>query len=240
MREQPHSDIALAQARNLSYSLRRHYVDDFHIRHVAALGAGSLVLDLGGNRVGKRGLFDIEKYNLNVVYANLSTAKQPHVQAEAAWLPLREESFDAVVCSELLEHVPDPLAVLGEAHRVLRGRGTLLVCVPFLARIHGDPYDFGRYTDYYWSEKLRAVGFTDIAIEHQGSFWSVLVDMARDLAYLNENSSLLGREWVRRLISRALGKAKQKAVEWDRSPDSCKVSVPEGYSTGFGIRAIKE
>jgi len=235
-----HSTIAPLQARNLSYSLRRHYVDDFHFRHVATLPPDAMVLDLGGNRLGKRGLFDMEKYNLNVVYANLSIAKHPHVQAEAAWLPFRSGSFHAVICSEMLEHVPDPPTVVKEAHRVLRDRGTLLVCVPFLTRIHGDPYDFGRYTDYYWSETLHAAGFTDIGIERQGGFWSVLVDMMRDLAYLNENRSMPRNKWLRQLISRGLGKAKQKAVEWDRSPGSSKVSVPEGYTTGFGIRAIKE
>ncbi len=239
MRHKPHTPIAVSQAQDLSYSLRRHYVDDFHFRHVASLPANATVLDLGGNRIGKRGLFDVEKYNLNVVYANLSPAKRPHVQAEAAWLPLRSESCHAVICSELLEHVSDPPAVLAEVHRVLRGGGTLLVCVPFLARIHGDPYDFGRYTDYYWSETLGAVGFIDIVIERQGSFWSVLVDMVRDLAYLNGNRSLPRNQWLKRLISRCLGKAKQKAVQWDCSSGPGRISIPEGYATGFGIRATK-
>lgn len=220
--------------------MRRHYVDDFHFRHVTTLPSDATVLDLGGNRFGKRGLFDIDKYNLKVVYANLSIAKRPDMQAEAAWLPLRSESFQVVICSEILEHVPDPSSVLKEAHRVLRSRGILLVCVPFLTRIHGDPYDFGRYTDYYWSETLLAAGFADIAIERQGSFWSVLVDMVRDLACLNGNRSTPRNEWLRRLISRGLGKAKQKAVKWDRSAGPSKISVPEGYTTGFGIRAIKE
>jgi SAM-dependent methyltransferase len=240
MNKNHHPHISTLQAQDLSYSLRRHYVDDFHFRHVATLPEDATVLDLGGNRFGKRGLFDIGKYNLKVVYANLSIAKQPDLQAEAAWLPLRSESFHAVICSEMLEHVPDPPAVVREAHRVLRSGGILLVCVPFLTRIHGDPYDFGRYTDYYWSETLQAAGFTDIAIERQGSFRSVLVDMVRDLAYFNENRSVPRNEWLRRLISRFLGKAKQKAVEWDRAPGSSKIAVPEGYTTGFGIRAIKE
>ena len=239
MRNQKHTQISVVQARNVSYSLRRHYLDAFHFRHVAILPAGSLVLDLGGNRTGKRGLFDVEKYDLKVVYANLSISKRPHLQAEAAWLPLRGEGFDAVICSELLEHVPDPIAVVKETHRVLRVGGILLVCVPFLTRIHGDPFDFGRYTDYYWSETLKEAGFIDITIEHQGRFWSVLVDMLRDLAYLNENRSVPRNAMLRRLISRAMAKAKQKAVEWDSSAGHGKFSVPEGYATGFGIRATK-
>ena len=72
------------------------------------------MLDLGGNRVGKRGLFDIEQYDFEVIYANLSRAKKPDVQSNASCLPFREAAFDAVICSELLEHVPYPPDVLRE------------------------------------------------------------------------------------------------------------------------------
>ena len=137
------------RASHLDYSVRRYLVDEFHFRHVPNLSANSRVLDLGGNRICKRGQFNIERYNLHVVYANLSTAKQPDVRVDATWIPVQDGCFDAVICSELLEHVPDPLAVLREVYRVLRAGGTLLVCVPFLYRIHGDPYDFGRYTDHF-------------------------------------------------------------------------------------------
>jgi len=167
---------------DLSYSLRRYFVDEFHFCHVPNLPANSRVLDLGGNKFRKRGQFDIEHYNLRVVYANLSTAKQPDVLVDAAWAPFQGECFDAVICSELLEHVPDPLVILREVHRVLRVGGTLLSCAPFLYRIHGDPYDFGRYTDYSWHSILQEVGFHDIMIEQQGLFYSVLVDFLKQYA----------------------------------------------------------
>ncbi|MDQ7782423.1 MAG: methyltransferase domain-containing protein [Desulfomonilaceae bacterium] len=225
--------------RDLGYSLRRHFVDQFHFRHVADLTPGALVLDLGGNRIAKRGLFDIEHYGLQVVYANLSTAKQPHVQMDAAALPFGEGRFHAVICSELLEHVPDPVAVQSEIYRVLRPQGIALMCVPFLNKIHGDPYDYGRYTEFFWSNHLERIGFRDIEIERHGSFWSVLVDMLRDLA-----CTMLGRRgWglvsLIRLVSFMLFVAKIKALKWDGSTDSKRSLVPEGYTTGFGITAVK-
>ncbi len=73
-------------------------MDEFHFRNVASLPDGGLILDLGGNRIAKRGLFDIERYDLRVIYANLSTAKRPHVQAEAEHLPFMAGKFDAVIC----------------------------------------------------------------------------------------------------------------------------------------------
>src|SRR4030042_1667492 len=142
--------------KNLYYSLRRHFVDEFHLNHVPELTSGSRVLDLGGNKILKRGRFDIGLYDLEIVYANLSTAKSPDVQMDAAQVSFKDNSFDAVVCSELLEHVPDPPAVLRGVHRVLRKGGVLLICVPFLVPIHQDPGYYGRYQASYRGGPLGA------------------------------------------------------------------------------------
>lgn len=225
--------------RDLGYSLRRHFVDRFHIRHVQDLAKGSLVLDLGGNRIAKRGIFDIDRYGLQVVYANLSSVKRPHVQTDAAFLPFSDGRFDAVICSELLEHVPDAVAVAAEIHRVLKPDGRVLICVPFMNKIHGDPHDYARYTDFYWREKLTAIGFRDIEIERQGSFWCVLVDMMRDLAYETLSQERMGTGWLLGPTAFALGMARSRALAWDHAPDSHLTSSRKGFTTGFGIKAVK-
>lgn len=198
------------------------------------------MLDLGGNRTGKRGLFDIEQYGFRVVYANLSRAKTPDLQADAGCLPFPTNRFDGVICSELLEHVPSPPLVLSEIHRVLRPGGIALVCVPFLKQIHGDPYDYGRYTDLYWQENLERIGFDDIHIEKQGLFWSVIVDMLRDFAYeKTTGGGIFSRPWMLRLVAAALGVCKQKAVKWDSKADSAESASSQRFTTGFGITAVK-
>lgn len=124
------------QGTTFGYSVRRYFVDEFHVRRIREIPAESLVLDLGGNRIAKRGQFDIERYALRVIYANLSTAKQPHTQADAAAIPFVAQAFDAVIFAELLEHVPDPAPVLREIARVLRPGSVLLLCGPFLFLRH--------------------------------------------------------------------------------------------------------
>ncbi|MCA1959970.1 MAG: class I SAM-dependent methyltransferase [Desulfomonile sp.] len=225
--------------RGLDYSLRRYYVDQFHFRHVPEFPAGSIVLDLGGNRVSKRGVFDIEAYDLRVVYADVSTAKKPHVQADAAWLPFRDECFDGVICSEVLEHVPDPRVVLQDVHRVLKRHGRLLVCIPFLNRIHGDPQDYGRYTDSFLRETLRRIGFREVIIERQGLFWSVLVDMVRDMAYAEAMRHKPRSAFLRRLVAFAIGKCKQRAIQWDRRHHEDENSLVHAFTTGFGVTAVR-
>jgi SAM-dependent methyltransferase len=228
------------ELRNLGYSLRRFFVDTFHLRHLPSLPRQGTVLDLAGNRIGKRGCFDIENYGFQVVYANLSRVKRPDVQADATALPFAAETFGAVICSELLEHVPYPPDVLAEAHRVLRRGGTLLVCVPFLNRMHGDPFDFGRYTDHYWARTLGQSGFVDVRVEKQGQFWCVLVDMIRDLAVNRTHGPVLGRPGAIRVIAAIVAAAKRLALKWDERSANRSDAFSASFTTGFGIVARKK
>jgi len=229
--------IDIRQARNVWYTLRRHFVDQFHFSHVHRLPKDSLTLDVGGDCLRKRGLFDIREYPVRTVVVNYSAAKKPDIQADGSSLPFAGETFDAVICSEVLEHVYDPKAVVGEVCRVLKKDGLLLACVPFSNKIHGDPFDYGRYTDFYWTKTLGALDFYDVQVEKQGLFWCVLMDMVRDFVYLKTNrmrSPLW--EW---LAGRLMGFARVKALQWDSSK-SVNNSALSGFTTGFGILAKKK
>jgi ubiquinone/menaquinone biosynthesis C-methylase UbiE len=228
------TDVVSIQVRNLSYSLRRYFVDEFHFRHIPTLPAGSKVLDLGGTKLRKRGQFDIERYNLEVVYANLSRDKHPDIQANAALVPLQAEWFDAVICSELLEHVPDPHAVVREAWRVLRPGGTLFITAPFLFHIHGDPYDYGRYTDHYWREVLHEAGFSHIVIESQGLFFSVMVGCAKYYLYKMD----LPRPY-RRLAHWLMPHVQQWAMQHEQRHEVREHPFVRSFTTGFGVVAVK-
>lgn len=71
---------------------------------------------------------------------------KPHVFADGACLPFLHESFDGVACLEVLEHVPDPRAVMSEIERVLKPAGRAWISMPFLYPLHDLPFDFQRYT----------------------------------------------------------------------------------------------
>ncbi len=66
--------------------------------------------------------------------------------ATANQLPFREKTFDCIICTEVLEHVPNPVAVLSEFSRVLKRGGKVFLTTPFLVALHEMPYDFYRYT----------------------------------------------------------------------------------------------
>ncbi len=217
----------------LSDSIRRQYVDGFFRRQITPLVTDTHLLDLGGTKMEKRGNFDLSTYALTVTYANLGLEKAPDVQADAALLPFAGQSFDIVICAELLEHVPNPAPVLAQAWHVLKPGGRLLISVPFLYRIHGDPYDYGRYTDHYWQEQLTNAGFTALVIERQGLFFSVLLDMSKQ--FVNRKVPRPWRwplpplfDWLQAVAARY---EVQRSVQND--------PFIRSFTTGFGIVAHK-
>jgi len=205
---------------------------------MAMLPPGSRVADLGGHRDRKRGSFDIRQFPLDVVCVNVSNKHGADVIADAAQLPFANDSFDVVLCAELLEHVSDPKAVLREAFRVLKPGGKLVACSPFLYHIHGDPHDYGRYTDHYWKTALKEIGFVRIEVERQGRFWSAIYDQIRHVSNRWTSKSHWYFLGLRSQIRQGIGYIKRIVTRWDTQP-APEDSVYWAFTTGFGIIARK-
>jgi SAM-dependent methyltransferase len=81
-------------------------------------------------------------------------------------LSFKDETFDCVLCSEVLEHVEDDVKAVSELRRVLKAGGTLVITVPFLKKYWGEDDEYvghkRRYEPDELEEKLREAGFTII------------------------------------------------------------------------------
>lgn len=100
---------------------------------------------------------------------NASDGLTVDIVADVQALTLPDACADAIICTEVLEHVPDPFAACRELHRVLRPGGWLYVTSPFLWPWHGrDGYykDFWRFTHEGWLHLLRAFDHVEIAACH--------------------------------------------------------------------------
>jgi SAM-dependent methyltransferase len=229
-----HLDQLSGRFTDLSYSMRRYYIDDFHLRYTARLPKSSLVLNLGGHKEIQRGQFDINRCDLSVIHVDISRNTSPDVQADALNTPFLAEVFDAVVCSELLEHVYNPARVIQEAYYCLKPRGLLHISVPFLFPVHKDPSDYGRYTGEYWNKLLESTCFECLAIETQGLYYSVVVMFLKQHIKRKKLSPL-----VRIAAVNAVAKLQKWVITYEQKHYVKNNHFLGRFTTGYGIVARK-
>lgn len=92
-------------------------------------------------------------------------------------LPFEDATYDCVLCTEVLEHLPDPLAAMREISRVLKPGGHAFVTTPFLVSLHEMPYDFYRYTPSALKDMAEKTGLTTVSIEPKGEYLGVALSM---------------------------------------------------------------
>lgn len=223
----------------IDYSIRRYYIDEFYERNISLLPKSAKILDIGGKKVGKRGQFNIEKHLAKIEYANIDPSSKPDYLCNGSSIPIESKFFDGVICSELLEHVRNPTSILKEAFRILKPGGLILICVPFLFRIHPDPDDFCRYTDQYLRIILKEIGFENIIIEKQGLYFSVLVEMLRSYISEMQNKRRPKLTMLRWLLSQMVTYGKKKAIELEQRDYFKYHSFLNSFTTGYGIVARK-
>ena len=98
-----------------------------HAFEAARRGASVVALDAGPEEVAQvRGTFAA------MIEAGEFARRHPAtaVQGDALALPFADGTFDRVIASEVLEHIPDDSAAMRELARVLRPGGTMAVTVP--------------------------------------------------------------------------------------------------------------
>jgi SAM-dependent methyltransferase len=82
---------------------------------------------------------------------------------------IEDQTIDVALCTEVLEHVKHPAALLDRTFRCLRPGGRLVLTVPFAARWHFIPYDYWRYTPSCLEMLLNDAGFTQIRVTARGN-----------------------------------------------------------------------
>ncbi len=151
------------------------------------LKPGQLILDVGA------GLMPFKKFCSHLKYQSHDFAKydgvgdgrslqvtdwkqnQLDIVADITEMPVKDGYFDAVLCTEVLEHVPDPVLALKEICRIVRPGGQIILTVPFISFSHFTPYFFATgFSEYFFKKHLTHFGFDKIEITFNGDFFSLL------------------------------------------------------------------
>lgn len=164
-----------------------------------ARAPGGRVLDLGAGTKPYAPLYE----RVFEEAVSVDVAFSPHdldvdVIAEAADLPFEDGAFDAVICTEVLEHCADPLAVMAEIRRVLRPQGSLFLTTPFLVGLHEMPHDYFRFTPSGLEQIAERTGFEIASMESRGDLGAVsLLNLQFPLAKALQATRRLPGDWYR-------------------------------------------
>jgi SAM-dependent methyltransferase len=166
------------------YPHERGPILDFVMKIAASTAPGAAVLDLGAGDAPYRELFTHTRY------VTTDWCESPHVGgqradivASAEALPVEGSSFVLVLCTQVLEHVPHPAAVLRECFRVLERGGRLALTVPLVWELHELPHDYYRYTEACLRHLLTDAGFDAIEVTPRSDSFSSLAQMILNLRW---------------------------------------------------------
>lgn len=90
-------------------------------------------------------------------------------------IPVADASFDAVMCIEVLEHVPAPGRVFAEFKRILKPGGKLILTAPFACLTHFAPHFYSTgFSRYFYERRLPENGFDVLSVDVNGNYFEYL------------------------------------------------------------------
>lgn len=192
-------------------------------RALAQIPAGWRILDAGAGELRFKPLCshlryvsqDFGEYDGKGNEAGLQTGtwdqSRLDIVCDITAIPEPDGSFDAILCVEVFEHLPNPVRAVKEFARLLRPGGELILTAPFCSLTHFAPYHFCTgFTRYFYEHHLPAHGFDILELTPNGNFFEYVGQEVRRLPQVA--LTYTGRrppKWeavVRRLLLKVLQK----------------------------------
>ncbi len=193
-------------ASSLIAPLRRTWLDPFHISHSSlerelrrhSAHIVGTVLDIGCGEKPYRRLFPgAHRYYGTETQHTFARSAAHDIAALGESLPFVSGTFDAVVCTEVLEHVPEPSRVLTEVYRVTIPGGVVLLSTPMTWGLHEEPYDFYRYTNHGLQYLFEKAGFQLVSVRQTTGTLGTVGQRLSSFFYYR----LGGRRWMLKPIA---------------------------------------
>lgn len=123
---------------------------------------------------------DFGKYNPNENQEGIRVAdkwdtSKVNITCDIIKMPLEDNSIDIVLCTEVFEHLKNPILAVEEFSRVLKSGGKLILTAPFCSLTHMAPYYYSNgFSKYWYFENLKEFGFEIKELKPYGNYFQWL------------------------------------------------------------------
>lgn len=184
-----------------AYNRRRR--DNWVQLMVKNISETSKVLDVGAGSCPYRSYFSHCEYKTH----DFAQLENNQIQDEIGYgnidfvsdilsIPVEDNSFDVILCTEVIEHVPYPISVIKEFSRILKPNGVLLLTAPLQSGLHQEPYHFyGGFTKYWYEKFLSENSFGSIEITPNGGLFTTYMSIGLTICKSFLNNILRFKTW---------------------------------------------
>lgn len=148
-------------------------------------------------------------------------------------IPEPDMSFDAVLCTEIFEHLPDPPAALKEFNRLLKSGGELILTAPFCSCTNSSPFFFNTGFSPCWYKKhLTDAGFSITELTPNGNFHSFMLQELHRTPQIVSKYTNIKMSWLDKIALHISKSFFSKVLKEDKNS-------AEFLCFGYHVRAKK-
>lgn len=164
------------------------------------IGPNLKILDVGCGHKPYSHLFAKNNYiGIEIDDGNRNlTGKDPDKFYDGETIPYKDQEFDLIICTQVLEHTLHPANLIKEMYRVLRDGGQIFVTAPLISQEHEQPYDFWRFTQFAHQKLFTEANFIDIEIYPTCNFFSSLGQLTSSFIF---ESVRIRNTWLKLIIT---------------------------------------
>jgi ubiquinone/menaquinone biosynthesis C-methylase UbiE len=160
---------------------------------LSKLTLGSRILDAGAGELQYKkfckhlqytsqdfGEFKGNEDNIGMHQSEIWDSHKVDIISDIINIPVPDESFDAIMCIEVFEHLPEPIKAIKEFFRILKKDGILLITAPTISLTHQEPfYFYSGFSKYFYEHHLNNEGFKIEEISENGNYFEFLAQELR-------------------------------------------------------------
>jgi ubiquinone/menaquinone biosynthesis C-methylase UbiE len=238
----PRNQLAIEQVGTMNASKR----DEWIRKALRQLPAGISLLDAGaGEQPYKKECQHLEYVSQDFAQYHPEELKEGlqmkdwnygslDIISDVTAIPRPDASFDVVLCTEVIEHIVNPVEAIQEFARLLKPGGQLILTAPFCSMTHFAPYHFySGYNRFFYESVLTTHGFEIVEMEENGNYFEYVAQEMKRL-------EAMGIKYADAPPSPEVKQALETVLDYVQQCSSKDKGSEELLFFGMHVRAIKK